>query len=53
MQLASGTGAPPSLSKSCGGASVEREERSTVEAEAGAERGGGDVLGGARVVLVA
>jgi hypothetical protein len=43
MQLASGTGAPPSLSKSCGGAGVEREERPTVEVEAG----------GARVVLVA
>jgi hypothetical protein len=53
MQLASGTGAPPSLSKFCGGAGVEREERPAVEVEAGAERGGGDVLEGARVVLVA
>jgi hypothetical protein len=43
MQHASGTGAPPSPSKSCGGAGVEREERPTVEVEAG----------GARVVLVA
>ena len=30
------------------GAGIEREERPVVEVEAGAERGGGDVLGGAR-----
>jgi hypothetical protein len=38
------------LARGDGGASVEREERPAVEVEAGAERGGGGVLGGARVV---
>uniref|UniRef100_A0A804NJJ5 Uncharacterized protein n=1 Tax=Zea mays TaxID=4577 RepID=A0A804NJJ5_MAIZE len=41
------------LARGDGGAGVEREERPAVEVEAGAERGGGGVLGGARVVLVA